>query len=244
MNDNIKRAFLFDCPIDLVTYEKVLSCTDSWILNNDPKTRLIFAQNPEKVMTSLENKELNKALNQADILIPDGNGVVWALKKQGYKLEGRVTGIDLMHKLLKQAQQLSVGVYILGGKEHVVKKAVDKIKEDYPNITISGYHNGYFHDTEKIISDINSSKASILFTALGSPKQELFLTEHVNKLSVNVSMGIGGSLDVISGEVKRAPKWAQNLKLEWFYRIVTDPKRMKRGLKIPKFIVKVLFKSH
>ncbi|ACB85937.1 WecB/TagA/CpsF family glycosyltransferase [Natranaerobius thermophilus] len=243
----VKREQVLGQPVDLLTYDKALSLTQSWLSNpvETCETKFIFAQNPEKVLRSMDEPELSSVLEEADLLIPDGSGVVWALNRKGYDLPGRVTGIDLMHRLLAQAEELGAGVYFLGGKETVINKAIKKMNKEFPGLQIKGFHHGYFSQQEedKIVKTINQSDASLLFVAMGSPKQELFLARNRDKLAINLGMGIGGSLDVIAGEVNRAPEIFQKLKLEWFYRIVTDPKRISRGMQIPRFIGKIIFSS-
>ncbi len=242
---SIMREEVLGQPVDVLTYDQVLTLSKNWLQLSpgEVRTKFIFAQNPEKVLSSQEQPVLQAAMWEADVLIPDGSGVVWAIRRKGHQLPRRVTGIDLLHKLVSQAEQMGIGVYFLGGKEKVVNKAVSELSKTFPNLVISGFHHGYFseEDTDEILERINASGAKLLFTALGSPKQELFLTRNREQLKPNIAMGIGGSLDVIAGEVNRAPELFQKTKLEWFYRLIIDPKRLGRSMQIPRYILKVFW---
>ncbi len=240
-NSEPERITVLGQPVDLVDDHQVLQLTAAW-LSGDCRPRLIFSQNPEIIMKSLEDEKLASAMRQADILIPDGTGVVWALKRQGYNNVERVTGIDLMMKLLNQAQSYFARVYLLGAAENVSAKAALKIKKEFPGVKIAGRHHGFFgkEDLPGILEDINHSQADYLFVALGNPQQEYFLVDNRSALNVPVAVTVGGSLDVLAGKAKRAPVWVQKIKLEWLYRLLMNPRRLCRGMQIPRFIFWVL----
>lgn len=247
----IVRTKVLKQPVDLVTYDQVIAMAKQWLQeknagNSQKKSvapRLIFSQNPEIIMKSLENPELADAMAKADVLIPDGTGVVWALKRRGYSAVERVTGIDLMFTLLSRFTSYRARVYLLGSRTEVNAKAGNEIERRFPGIQVVGGHHGYFNQEALpgLIDHINKSGADFLFVAMGNPWQEFFLVNNRDALEVAAAMTVGGSLDVLAGEAKRAPAWVQKLKLEWLFRLLSNPRRLKRGTQIPRFILRVLF---
>lgn len=185
--------------------------------------------NAGKIVAMQSDPQLRKSVNESDLINADGQSVVWASKFLNKPLKERVAGIDLMQKLVELAHEKKYKIYFFGAKENVVKEVVDKYSKLFsPNI-IAGYRNGYFKKEEEteIAKEISDSGANILFVAISSPTKENFLYENKALLSkVNFIMGVGGSFDVVSGKVKRAPFWMQKYGLEWFYRLVQEPKRM------------------
>lgn len=202
----------------------------------------IVTPNPEIVMAAHKDAELMELINSSDLVLKDGVGIKIAEKLKHVEGFERQTGIATLEKILSIADELRLKVYFVGAKEATLFKAVDKIKEKYPNLEVFGMHDGYFKENSeeetKIIADINKKKPDILVAAMGFPKQEKFLalTE-----TPKISIGCGGSLDVISGNVKRAPKWMQKAGFEWFYRLIKEPKRIKRQMVIPLFLAKIIF---
>lgn len=203
-------------------------------------TSTIIAVNPEKVMTASKDEGVKSLINEATYQIPDGVGILLASRLKGGMIRSRVTGVDMMERLLKFAADEGKKVFMYGAKEEVVTKAKEKIQQKYPSIQITGYCNGYIKDQDALIQQINESQADIVFVALGSPRQELWIRDHMKELNVKVFQGVGGSFDVFAGNVKRAPGVFRKLGLEWFYRLITDPKRFKRQLALPKFLIKMM----
>jgi N-acetylglucosaminyldiphosphoundecaprenol N-acetyl-beta-D-mannosaminyltransferase len=200
----------------------------------------IIAVNPEKVMAAEKNEELRQLINSSTYQIPDGVGILLASKMKGGKISSRVTGVDMMDRLIRFAAKENHKVFLYGAKEEVVTMAKQKLEEKYPGLNISGYENGYEKDNEKIINKINASGAELIFVAMGSPKQELWIRENMGKLNVRVFQGVGGSFDVFSGKVQRAPLFFRKLGIEWLYRLLKEPKRFKRQLALPKFLLRIL----
>lgn len=199
--------------------------------------KMIFTPNPEMVINATKNEELKEALNNSDMNIPDGNGIVWASKKIKKPLPERVAGFDFIHKLFDLGKNNDIKFYLLGAKPEIVEKAKQNLENQ--GVSIVGFHDGYFKDEQPIIDEINNLGVDVLLVALGAPKQELFIYKNKHKLKAKIAVGVGGSFDVISGEVKRAPKIIMKLKLEWLYRGLTDIKRMRRLMAIPEFMLKV-----
>jgi len=203
---------------------------------------MIFTPNPEIVMMAQKDLEYKDILAEGDLVIPDGIGIIMASRIKKLGLEKRLPGIEMMESILKYCNNAKKSIYLLGSSNENVEKAAKNIGEIYPNIVIVGYHDGFFDKTEelKIVDKINEVKPDILFVAMGAPKQEKWMYKHRKILNVKVSMGVGGAIDVWAGAVKRAPKLFRNIGMEWFYRVITNPKRIKRSLVLPQFLLKVL----
>jgi len=207
--------------------------------------------NAGKIVSMQDDLELCKSVNESDLINADGQAVVWASKILGKPLKERVAGIDLMTNLVALAHQKNYKVFFFGAEEEVVKAVVDKYSNQYSSNIIAGYKNGYFKKEEEqdIARQISESGANILFVAISSPTKENFLYQNKNLLkNVNFIMGVGGSFDVVSGKVKRAPLWMQKSGLEWFYRFIQEPRRMwKRyligNLKFINLVLKEKFKK-
>lgn len=201
----------------------------------------VYTPNSEIILHAYKNPDYCEILNRGGLVTADGIGVVYASKILGQSLPQRVSGFDLANKLLERVAPDKKTLYLFGGKPGVAERASEKIKELYPGINIVGTSDGYF-DAEKekdIIADINEKSPDILFVCLGFPKQECWIDTH-SDLNTRVAMGIGGSLDVFAGEVKRAPEFFQRAGLEWFYRLLKQPSRFIRMLALPKFGFTVL----
>lgn len=185
--------------------------------------------NANKVVMLQKNQYLRESVNEADIINIDGKAILWAARFLNKPAKERVAGIDLMSEMLRTAEKKGFGVYLFGAKEEVIVSLTDRLNEQYPRLKICGTRNGYFEqeDEKGIVFDIAESGAQLLFVGMPSPRKENFLYEYREELSkVNFIMGVGGSFDVLSGKVKRAPVWMQNAGMEWFYRFLQEPGRM------------------
>lgn len=206
------------------------------------ETSTIYTPNPEIVLMAQKDEALKKAIFNGDLVIPDGIGLIMASNVYNLGLTERVTGIDLMDKMLEYSNRRKLKIFLLGAKPGVAEKASKSINNKYKNINIVGTHHGYFDEKEglEVLDLVNEKKPDILFVALGAGKQEKWIDEFKKVTSASVAMGVGGCLDVWAGNVKRAPEVFIKLHLEWFYRLLKQPKRFFRILSIPKFILKVL----
>ena len=194
----------------------------------------------------LFRSEYNRIIGQeAELVLPDGAGAVWAGRHLGYNVPERVAGFDLYNKLLALSAKKGYRAYFFGGSPGIAEAAKAKSEELYPGVQIVGCHNGYFTDADvpAIIDAINKSGSEMLFVALGAPKQEKWILEHRNELKPRILMGIGGSFDVLAGKMERAPKWMQDASLEWAFRLYKQPSRFMRMMALPKFALKVIFSS-
>ena len=177
----------------------------------------------------------------AELVVPDGAGTVWAAHHLGYEMPERVAGYDLVQALLKEAPKRGDRVFFFGSAPGIAESAKNKAEKLYPGVQIVGVRNGYFtaEDEPEIINEIREAKPDILLAALGVPKQEKWLKKYREELGVPVSIGVGGTLDVMAGNVRRAPKWMQKAKLEWLFRGLLQPKRAGRLVALPKFVLRV-----
>jgi N-acetylglucosaminyldiphosphoundecaprenol N-acetyl-beta-D-mannosaminyltransferase len=200
----------------------------------------IVAINPEKIIKAQDDPSLMKLLNSADFQIPDGIGVILASKFKGGQIRERVTGIDMMLKLCETAAKHQKRIFLYGGKPGRADEAKVKLEEMYPGIQISGTLHGYEKDQQVVSQTINQSQADIIFVAMGSPAQENWIIANKDSLHPSVYQGVGGSFDVISGKIERAPESFQKLGLEWLYRLMKEPWRIKRQAVLPLFLIRAI----
>ncbi|WP_379130325.1 WecB/TagA/CpsF family glycosyltransferase [Paenibacillus sp. sgz500958] len=202
----------------------------------------VITANPIMVMSALENPAYMEIMTSAELVVPDGTGVVWAAQHCGNPVKERVAGFDLLHELLKAGESYQWKVYLLGSTAEVISETARRLQLQYPGIVIVGFRDGYFgpDEDEAVVSGIMAANPDILFVARGADSQEPWIAKYKSKLAIPVMMGVGGSFDVISGKSRRAPKAFQKLRLEWFYRLLKEPTRYRRMLALPKFALKVL----
>ncbi len=234
------KANILGAHVDIVNAEQTLQRIKQLIKTGEPAH--IITLNAEIVYQAQEDPALLSIINSADLVTPDGIGIVWAGKKLGYPLLERVTGIDLLYLLCAEAVQQRWRIYLLGAATGVAEAAARQLSATYPELQICGWHDGYFPDQEVdgMIHDIRVLKPDLLFVALGAPKQEFWIKQYIKELNVPVSIGVGGSFDVVAGIKERAPEWMIKANLEWLYRLLKEPSRFKRQLALPKFVVRVL----
>jgi len=223
-------------PIDKVTMLGAVE-TLKFFLSED-KIHTIYTPNAEIMMSAQKNIELRKVLLEGDMVIPDGAGVVLASKIIGNALPEKVSGIDLVRNSFSIKLDRKIRYFFFGSSLGIAEKAGENIAQQYSNVEIVGFRNGFFceEDEPEIINKINSANADILLVALGSPKQELWIDKHKNSLNCKVCIGVGGSLDVFSGNVKPAPEFLRRNGFEWLFRLYKEPRRLRRMLRLPKYI--------
>lgn len=221
-----KRVKFLNTYVDALTMEETLDKIQTYINNKECVQHVVI--NAGKVNLMQEDRELTKIINECPLINADGQSIVWGSKFLGNPLPERVAGIDIFTELVRISAEKGYRPYFFGAKEEVVTEVVRRFKQQYPNLEVAGYRNGYFKDDESksIAKEINDSGADILFVAFSSPKKEFWIKEHMDIMQVPFAMGVGGSFDVIAGKTTRAPKWMQRCGLEWFYRFIQEPRRM------------------
>ena len=238
-----ERLEILGVGVDRVTSDEALERIGTFIAEGREKgtTHQIVTANAEIIYQASKNDKMRTVINNAQMVTADGSGVVWASKQLGEPLTERVTGIDLVNSICAASAQYGWTLYILGSAPGVADTAAKNICEKYSGCNIIGTHHGYFdaQEEQNILAELRELKPDVLFVALGAPRQEYWIAEHIKALGIPVGMGIGGSMDVLSGNVKRAPEWMQKMSLEWLYRFLIQPTRFKRMLALPKFMLAV-----
>ena len=200
------------------------------LINNEKK--FIITVNPEIVMKSYKDNDIKEMLlNDNNILVPDGISIIKKAKKYNINIKERITGVDISSKALEICNKNKKSIYLFGAKNDVLDKLIIKVKKEYPNINIVGFSDGYVTDKDKVMQEIISLSPDLILVALGVPNQELLINKYIEKAQKGVFIGVGGTFDVLSGCKKRAPKIFIKLNLEWLYRIICEPKRLKRFIK-------------
>jgi N-acetylglucosaminyldiphosphoundecaprenol N-acetyl-beta-D-mannosaminyltransferase len=197
------------------------------------------AINPEKVCSMQRDPELERHIRQAHVHICDGIGTALAVRLITGRPIPRVTGVDLFLRLLAAAEREDLGVFLLGARPQTNRRACEVVGERYPRLRLAGSHDGYFADDAAMVREINQTQPDMLFAALGSPRQEKWLSTHLDAIDAPFCMGVGGSLDVLAGHARRAPELCRRTGTEFLYRLVREPKRWRRQLVLPGFGVRV-----
>lgn len=223
---------------DNVTMEGAL--TKAQELLSQQETSYCVTPNAEIVYEAMHDASFCQLLNEAALVLPDGAGTVLGAKLLGTPLQQKVAGIDFAANLLGILEQTGKKLYLLGGKPGIGELAAEKMLEKHPNLQICGIADGYFKEEAPVIQKINEASPDVIFVCLGAPKQEKFMYAHKDELNVRLMIGLGGSLDGFAGTVKRAPKWMIRLQLEWLYRLIKEPWRLGRMMRLPKFVLAVL----
>lgn len=225
-----------------VTLDEAVGWVTETLASGAETPRVVFTPNSEIVQLCIEQPEYYPLINSADLIIPDGIGVVKASRILGTPLKGKVAGIELGERVIALASEKGYSVYFLGAKPGVAEQAAAKMREKYPGFTIAGTHDGYFQKTgeenEAVLAEIRAAAPDVLYVCLGVPAQEKWIDANRAAMgSVRLCLALGGSLDVWAGNVRRAPKLFIKLGLEWFYRLCREPWRLGRMMKLPKFLL-------
>ena len=214
-----------------------------WEFCGEEGNHVVFTPNPEFVYRAYHDPDFRDRLNSADLIIPDGIGLIYAAKIIGTPLKERVPGFEVCCKIIDKAVEKSAKFFILGGKPGIAELAKKNLERDHKGINVVGVNDGYFKDDEEVIAKINALKPDFLLVCTGCPKQENWICKYKDRLDVKVSLGAGGTVDVLSETVKRAPKFFCKFGLEWFYRLITQPTRIGRMMNLPKFLFTVIGKK-
>jgi len=238
------RIAVLNVMIDVVTMKEAVDRVEQFI--DEKKPHLVVTPNAEMIMMANDDKSLAHIINNADLVVPDGAGVVWAARYNNNIMPERVAGYDLVQNLLVVAAARKYRIYMLGGAPGIVDKARLIAEQRFPGVQIMGSRHGFFakKDEPEIINQIRACRPDILLVALGVPRQEKWLAEYITQIEASVAIGVGGTFDVMAGIVERAPLWMQNANLEWLYRLISEPKRAIRMLALPRFVMRVIISKN
>ena len=229
------RTDVLGVAFDNVTMDEAVDRALAMLEEEGP--HLVVTPNPEIVQRAAKDPEFAGILSKADLVIPDGIGVVYAAKILGRPLKGRVPGIDFASKLLERAAGTGKGLFLLGAAPGVAEQAAVNLRAKYPGLVVCGAHDGFFQDDASPAAAIKAARADVVFVCLGFPKQEKWIAAHGREAGARLYVGLGGSLDVFAGRVERAPESFQRLGLEWLHRLMKEPSRIGRMAKLPLFLV-------
>ena len=239
-----RRITILNSQVDAVTTEEVLNKIKAHLNSKSNKMFHIITADSLALLRCLDDNRFRMVFNRAELVIPDGAGIIWASDFLGRRLPERIPGVGLVSRVCQLSESKEFKVFFLGGKPGIAQKAAEKLLATYPNMQVAGLHHGYFEleseEEDKIMKNIIDSKADILFVALGVPRQEWFISRFRLFNHKSVAIGVGGSFDVISETLPRAPIWMQRFALEWLFRLWLEPFRIGRILKIPVFVLQVL----
>ena len=232
----MNRVNVLGVGIDNLTLSEAVDKALSLI--SEHRCAYMVTPNPEIVMAAWDDPKVSKAIENADLVIPDGVGVMQAARILGTPLREHMPGIDAATEIIKRLASRGGSVFLYGARPGVAEKAAERMKQCFPGLVICGTNDGYGNDDGAVVSKINAAKPDFVMVCLGVPKQELWMAKHAAKLDAGLMAGLGGTIDVFSGQVKRAPLIWQKLKLEWLYRCFEEPKRFRKIKRIPQFIIK------
>ena len=237
------KVEILGCNVDKIDMDETLQKIGDFIQSGNPHH--IITLNAEIIYKAQSDPKLKTIINEADLVTPDGSGVVWASKYLNSPMPERVTGIDLTQNLAELASKKGWTLYLYGGAPSVAEVAAQNLQIKHPELKIAGTCHGYITEAEEqnLLKDITEKRPDILLVALGAPKQEFWIKKHQKTLQTSVCIGVGGSLDVIAGRVKRAPVFFQRAGLEWLYRLIKEPHRIGRMMALPKFAILVRLKG-
>lgn len=230
-------------PIDRVTRDEAGIITQELINKSNKTCKMVFAPNVEFIMKAQKDEEFFNILKKSSLSTPDSIGVMIGAKLQKKAFKERIPGQSYFRKIIELSNEHGYSIYLLGGEVGIAQKTKENLEKLFPNVNIVGVHDGYFDkNVEKdIIKEINELQPNVLFVALGAPNQEKWIYYHKDELKVDVAAGQGGTYDYEAGKIKRAPIWIQKIGMEWFYRLCKEPKRIKRQIVLPIYLLKILF---
>ena len=238
--EKIDCGSILGAKIHTIDKAQALDTIEEFILSRKP--HMVVTLDASAVVLAHREPELMDIINSADLVTPDSIGILWAAKRFGIDLPERVSGIELVEHLCERGAKKGYRPYLLGAAPGIAEAAAETLKERYPGLQIAGIQHGFFPEEEcpGIVDKIRDAKPDMLFAAMGIPLQEKWIRKYMAEMQVPVSMGVGGTFDVLSGLVKRAPNWMQKMNLEWLYRLVNNPKKIGKCSTLPIFTLMVL----
>lgn len=238
--DGIPCISLLGVRVHSVDMATTLDTIRGYVASERP--HYIVTADASAIVIAHDDPEFREIANRADLVTPDGAGILLGAKLLGTPLDSRVSGVDIARNVCRMAAEEGFSAFLFGSAPGVADQAAENLKRDIPGLVIAGTHNGFYgpSDEPAIVAQIRESGAKALLVALGIPRQEKFISKHLEDLGVCVAIGVGGSLDVFSGTVKRAPVWMQRHGLEWAYRLAQNPKKISKVATLPRFVMMVL----
>jgi N-acetylglucosaminyldiphosphoundecaprenol N-acetyl-beta-D-mannosaminyltransferase len=223
-----EKVVLFGVPVDNLTLRETVDRIEEMIRSGHSHQHVVI--NVDKIVKLQRDAELRRAVLDCDLISADGQPIVWASRVLDKPLKERVAGLDLFAAVIGRCAERGFRPYLLGARQEVVEKAADILKSRHAKLELAGWRNGYWSADEeaRVVAEIKSARPDALFVAMSSPKKELFVRKWKAELQVPFVMGVGGTLDVVAGLVRRAPGWMQRCGLEWLYRLIQEPRRMWR----------------
>ncbi|MBI2849352.1 MAG: WecB/TagA/CpsF family glycosyltransferase [Chloroflexi bacterium] len=234
-----ERVYILGVGVNKVTEEGAVTAIEGYV--KDGKPHQVVTVNPEFVIMAQRDWEFKDLLNSSDLALPDGVGLLWASRFLGSPLPQRVTGVDMVLRLSSLAAEKGYRIFFLGGGEEVAKAVAQVVRSKFPGVTVVGTHAGSpsTKEEEDILARIRGASPDLLFVAYGAPQQDKWIRRNMHRLEVPVCMGVGGAFDFIGGVIRRAPPWMQRWGLEWLFRLIQEPWRWKRMLRLPGFVMLV-----
>ncbi len=239
----IRRRRLLDVCVDDVTMEHALAAMARFIAEGGPHH--VITLDASMCVAARRDLDLRRIVLQADLVTPDSAGILWAARRAGAPLPERVSGVEIVERLAEVSAVKGISLYLLGSAPGVAEEAAVRMRERCRGCRIVGTRHGYFGPSDEgaLIEDIRAAAPDVLCVALGIPKQERWIAAHREALGVPVMIGVGGTLDVLSGRVRRAPLWMQRRGLEWVYRLMSNPRKIRKVLSLPRFMMMVLARA-
>jgi len=235
-----ENSSILGVKIHTIDKAQALDTIEAFIRSRKP--HMVVTLDASAVVLAHREPELMEIINSADLVTPDSIGILWAAKRFGIDIPERVSGVELVEHLCERGAKTGYRPYLLGAAPGIAEAAAETLKERYPGLQIAGIQHGFFseEDCPGIVEKIKDAKPDMLFAAMGIPRQEKWIRKYMAEMNVPISMGVGGTFDVLSGRVKRAPKWMQRVNLEWLYRLANNPKKIGKCSTLPIFTLMVL----
>jgi len=239
-NSNMQMSNILGVNVNVINEAQALQTIEEFILSGKP--HIVVTADASAVVIAQGDEELMEIINSADLVTPDGAGILWASKHLGTPLPERVSGVDMVQKLCERGAETGHKPFLLGAAPGIAEEAAYALQQKYPGLQVAGTHHGFFapEESDALVRKIRECKPDMLFVAMGQPRQEKWIRENMEAIGVPVSMGVGGTFDVLSGRVKRAPVWMQRSGLEWIYRLARNPRKIGKCSTLPVFVMKVL----
>jgi len=238
--EHLEQATILGVPVHRVRMEQALRTIEQLIATRTP--HLVITADANAILIALDDPEFRQLMAEAALVTPDGAGLLWAGRYSGQPFPERVSGVDLVWHLTRLSHERGYRLFFLGAAPGVAERARENLLRQFPQAQIVGTHHGYFSAEQEpeVIAQIRAARPDVLLIAMGMPRQEKWAHRHRHALNTPVMIGVGGSFDVYAGVVKRAPRWLQQSGLEWLWRLIQDPRKIKKVRNLPRFVWRVM----